>query len=423
MQSQIDAIVSQVMQKEHIAGLSLGIARRGVPLYVRGYGERDVANHLPADGYTIYAAGSITKQFTAALVLQQSARGGIDLTAPVGRYLPQIAGPAGGVSIAQLLGQTSGIVSYTDRSRAEIERLAASNPVPERVWQLVADRPLAFAPGAQWQYSNTDYLLLGMTLQAVTDLTYPMLLDRNVLVPLALRSTAYGPPAFAQNVARGYAWRDGFAAVPLSQGVFNLAFSAGGITSNAPDLLAWMEALRSGEIIPLSSFNAMAASGRLNDNVPTNYGFGFFVGNWYGYRVVDHGGNIDGFSSADAIVLDDGLEIALLSNADGIDLEPLSKSIVALVDPPRDANLAAHFGTPAENENPRITAAIKTIVATPPFAALGALKSLEFIERSQRDGVTYDKYRLTFAPGEWWLTFGYRRDDAVESLTLAPDTL
>ena len=125
--------------------------------------------------------------------------------------------------------------------------------------------------------------------------------------------------------------------------------------------------------------------------------------------MIDHGGDIDGFSSADAIVLDDGLEIALLSNADRIDLEPLGKSIVALIDAPRDANLVARVGTPAENENPRITAAIRTILGTPPFAVLGELRSIEFVERSRRNGVTYDEYRLNFAAGQWWLTFGYRR--------------
>ena len=421
-QSRIDAIVTQVMQREHIAGLSLGVARRGAPLYVRGYGERDVARHLDADGYTVYAIGSLTKQFTAALVLQQTARGGIALDAPLQRYLPQITPPAGAVTIAQLLGQTSGIVSYTERSRAEIASLAAENPPPERVWQLVAGEPLAFPPGAQWQYSNTNYLLLGMTLQSVTGLPYSQLLDRNVVSPLRLESTTYGLPAFAQNVARAYAWRGGFESVPMSQGIFDVAFSAGGVTSNAPDLLTWLEGLRSGTIVSPAAFAAMATSGRLNDNVASNYGFGFFIDNWYGYRVIDHSGNIDGFSSADAIVLDDGLEITVLSNADGIDLEPLSKSIVALIDAPRDANLVARIGTPAENENPHITAAIRTILDTPPFAVLGKLQSIEFVERSIRAGVTYDKYRLTFAAGQWWLTFGYRRDDTIESLMLAPDT-
>ena len=243
-QSRIDAIVAQVMQREHIAGLSLGIARRGVPLYLRGYGERDVARHLAPDGYTVYAIGSLTKQFTAALVLQQTAHGSIALDAPLQRYLPQIVAPAGAVTIAQLLGQTSGIASYTERSRAEIASLAATNPPPERVWQLVASKPLAFLPGAQWQYSNTNYLLLGMTLQSASGLSYSQLLGRNVIAPLRLESTAYGLPAFAQNVAQGYTWRGDFESVPMNQGIIDVAFSAGGVTSNAPDILTWLEALR-----------------------------------------------------------------------------------------------------------------------------------------------------------------------------------
>ncbi len=178
--ARIDAIVARVMYERHIAGLSVGIARAGTTLYVRGYGLRDVARRLPADGFTIYRIGSVTKQFTAALVLQQVAAGTVALDSPVKRYLPAIADGPGRATIAALLGQTSGIASL--------------------------DAPLAFESGSGWLYSNANYVLLGTVLQRVTGIAAPALLRQRIAAPLGLASTGYDTPAFARNVALGYAW-------------------------------------------------------------------------------------------------------------------------------------------------------------------------------------------------------------------------
>jgi CubicO group peptidase (beta-lactamase class C family) len=414
--ARIDEIVAATMRADHVAGLSLGIARRGVPLYLRGYGERDLARALPADEYTAYCAGSIAKQFTAALVMQQAAAGRIALEAPLSRYLPG-AGAYAGVTVAQLLGQTSGIPSYTDRPEGELRALAGSNPSPQALLQPAAAAPPAFAPGDAWQYSNTNYLLLGTILERVASKPYAALLQ-NEASTLGLRSTAFGAPATG-NAAQGYVWRDGFVPVTTTAQMANLAYAAGGLTSNVPDLLAWLEALRGGAAVSRSAFATMTSSVRLNDGVPAHYGYGFFIADWYGRRVAFAPGELDGFSGADAIVLDDGLELALLSNADRVDLGPLAKSVAAIADPPLERDTIAR---PAENENPAVTAQVRAIAATPAFAALGPLRLLEFVERRVAGAIAYDKYRLTFASGQWWLTIGYSSGGAIESLSLEPDT-
>jgi hypothetical protein len=207
----------------------------------------------------------------------------------------------------------------------------------------------------------------------------------------------------------------------MTRGTLDVAFSAGALSSNVPDLLAWLEALRGGRVVAPSDFAAMTTSVRLRDGIPAHYGFGFFTGDWYGYRVAFHGGLIDGFSSEDALVLDDGLEVAVMSNADRLDLQPLARSLVATVDPPLDRNLYAVPQRPAENENPAITAEVDAIATTPAFAALGPLQLVEFLERNVEGAVTYDRYRLTFASGQWRLTVGYVAGGRIESLSLVPD--
>ncbi|HKU80671.1 MAG TPA: hypothetical protein VJP76_00775, partial [Candidatus Tumulicola sp.] len=112
--------------------------------------------------------------------------------------------------------------------------------------------------------------------------------------------------------------------------------------------------------------------------------------------------------------------IAILSNLEAVDLAPLAQSVLAAVDPPRDPNLEAVPDAPPQNENARITAALAAILATPGFAPLGSVSSIEFVERSVAGGVVSDKYRVTFSSGPRWVTIAYREDGSIEALTLSP---
>ncbi|HEV7180266.1 MAG TPA: serine hydrolase domain-containing protein, partial [Candidatus Baltobacteraceae bacterium] len=346
--AKVDAIVRTVMREEHIAGVAVGIARRGSIIYLKGYGSRDVAAHLPVDGYTIFRIGSVTKEFTAAAIMQLADRGSVSLDAAAGSYLPLLPQPDARVTVAQLLNQTSGIPSYTDPGATAASALAA---------------PLLFEPGASWAYSNTNYLLLGRIAEAQTHRPYANLLDETIFAPLKLRSTAYGVPRFANNAATGYRY-DGTHYVAIDDASqADRAYAAGALASNVPDLLQWLEALRTGRVVSGTSFARMSTQTRLPDGAPTHYGFGFFIRNWYGWHAIEHNGNVDGFSADDALVLDDGLAVAVLTNADRADIVPLTESLVALADPPRDRNLYADRPRPPENENPSVTATIARIFA------------------------------------------------------------
>ena len=210
--SEIDAIVGRVMRDRHIRGLSLGVARGDAPLYLRGYGVRDVRRRLPADSYTIYRIGSISKQFTAALAMQEVAAGRIALAAPVSRYLASAPSATGRVTVEQLLDQTSGIA--TD----------AAGP----------DEPLVAEPGTLWTYSNVNYHVLDAILERIGGATVPALLRARIVEPLGLTSTGTGIPPFATNMAHGYVWKSGWSEVTPSA---ERALLGGPMVSNAPDLL------------------------------------------------------------------------------------------------------------------------------------------------------------------------------------------
>ncbi|MGB8519714.1 MAG: serine hydrolase domain-containing protein [Candidatus Tumulicola sp.] len=361
--TQIDAVVASVTREQHIAGLSLGIARSGRRLYLRGYGLRDVNRDLPADGFTVYRAGSIAKQFTAALVLRAVEAGRMHMPA-----------------VEHLLTQTS-------------------------------------SDSGAWHYDNANYAQLGSMLEAASGRSFENLLRERITGPLGLESTGCRLPPYAGNAARGYAWNGSWTALQSGDDV---PCSSAGLTANAPDLLAWLEALRSGSIVSAASFAAMTTSARLRSGIPANYGYGFFIADWFGYTVAEHSGNVPGYSALDAVVLRDGLEIAVLTNADAVDLTPLVKSVVAVLDPPLDRNLAATVGAPPQNENLGVTDALKALLQTSGFASYGTLDALEFVERSASAATTYDKYRATFSTGQWWVVLGYRAGDTIVSLSLSP---
>ncbi len=416
--SDIDAAVMQVMRDDHVPGLSLGVARNGHTLYTRGYGLRDIAHALAAGARTIYRIGSITKQFTAALVLQETERGALPLDAAVD-----------GVTIAQLLSQTTGIPSYTD---------------PGQTLESALNAGPAFTPGSRWQYSNSNYYLLGMALQSVTRKSYADLLSERIVQPLGLTSTTFILPT-GTDVATGYRWDDTqYLAAPTSdRDTPALAFSAAALSSNVLDLMRWLFELQNGAVVSPESFDRMTSSGTLRDGTPTHYGSGFFIDTWSGWRIAEHTGFIDGFSSIDLLSLDDGVELAILTNTDQESLVPLAKTIFSIVDAPKVPE-SYHA---AENEDPAISAQVKLLVIqlaqgsidrtmlTTSYASslnaadlqafssqlrpLGALRMEEFIDVTRTGTEQLDTYRLSFEEGQLLMTITYR-NGKIDAMKLGP---
>jgi D-alanyl-D-alanine carboxypeptidase len=420
--AKIDAVVAQVMRASHIPGLSLGVARKGHVVFVRGYGTRECAADAPANNYTVYRVGSITKQFTAALVLQEADRSALPLNAEVA-----------GITIAQLLSQTSGLVSYTD---------------PGQTLDSALNAPPQFTPGTQWQYSNSNYYLLGTALQSASGMSFANLLRTRITTPLHLSSTTFAPP-LAQNVAQGCTW-DGSTWQPASIGqddTPSVAFSAGAMSSNVHDLLVWLSNLYDGNVVSSDSFDQMTTSWTLADGSPTHYGFGFFTNSWYGLRIAQHTGYIDGFSADDGLVLDDGTAFAILSNADRVDLVPLAKSLIEIVEPIKNPALVADLSHPGVFEDPAVTALARQVVEQladarvnrslltadfdvkldearlRAYAAqlrpLGNLEQTLFNESTTVGASTSEVYTLVFEHGKLTLTFGLR-SGKIGALALEP---
>lgn len=304
--AKIDADVTTIAAERHVNGLTLAIVRDGRLVYEHAYGWRDVAAKLPATLATKYEIGSITKQMTAAAVLQLVDQGRVSLDASLATYLPD-APHAREVTVRQLLSLTSGLPEYLPAPDHLSELL---EPVsPEALVRRVGDKPLNYAPGAHWQHSNTNYLLLGRLIEKVSGEPYERYVFRHVLsrAPGARFGTIADEPKIAE-LSRGYAnGKDGL----YIDGSWVSA--AGGLVGDVDDLVAWDTALTGGKVVSEASFQAMTTR-QTPPGDPVGFGFAFFLDRHAGERRIWQDGSTLGFWGADQDYPDRRTRIIVLTN-------------------------------------------------------------------------------------------------------------
>ena len=202
MRQQIDAIAQNALTQQNVPGVSVTVSEGGQIVYARGFGLGSVDNTIGAGASTTFRIGSITKQFTAASIMLLQQQGKLNVDDKLSKYLPW-APHASEVTLRQLLTHTSGIPGYT-----ELESFDAASKLPVTpvgIVQTIASKPLAFAPGTNWEYSNTNFVLLGLVIQKITGESYTDFVMRHLVQPLHLSSMSYWDPLVVhRDAAIGY---------------------------------------------------------------------------------------------------------------------------------------------------------------------------------------------------------------------------
>jgi CubicO group peptidase (beta-lactamase class C family) len=298
-----------------VVGLAVKVVSGGTTLLERGYGSLDLDGQQAMPAGAIFRIGSITKQFTAAAILQLEEQGKLKLDDPIGEYLPalkDLSQPIAQVTLQQLLTHTSGVRSFTELPWYESHRNQALSH--SDVLAAFAELPLAFEPGAGFSYSNSGYYLLGWVVEQVSGQSYAEYLRQHVFAPAGLVDTRYCPDA--QDYPRatpGYERYTGLLrpAIAISM---TLPFAAGALCSSTSDLVRWAQALASGKVIPPRSFSRMSSATALKGGQRSPYGFGLSLDELDGHACLDHGGSIAGFASMLSYYPDADLYIAVLAN-------------------------------------------------------------------------------------------------------------
>jgi D-alanyl-D-alanine carboxypeptidase len=316
LRSRLDSIARAALTDLPLASVAVAILRGSDTLAWTAHGYADLEHRIPASAATVYRIGSITKQFTAAAILQQVERGAVSLDDDVAKYVPEYSSRGKRVTIRQLLNHTSGIRDLNDLGDTFSRTLRVDLPQKD-VLALIRDQPFNFEPGSSWSYNNTGYYLLGVILERVTGMPYADYIRDNVARPAGLVATTYcDSRGLIPHRARGYdaVGLDFLNATYMSMNLF----SAVGLCSTAGDLVTWARALREGKVISRESYRRMTTPEGAAARASPPYGFGLWVIQSRGRRYLSRLGLLAGFNAVLSEVPSDSLTIAIVTNTAGL---------------------------------------------------------------------------------------------------------
>jgi CubicO group peptidase (beta-lactamase class C family) len=287
---------------------SVLVADGDAVLLDKGYGKANLEWDQDNAPDVKFRVGSLTKQFTATLVLLLQQEGKLDITQPVTRYLPDAPAAWGKVTLAELLGQTSGIPDFTaDKGFSE---WSMSPRTPAEILAFFKDRPLEFDPGSKFEYSNSNYQVLGAVIEKVAGKPYGELLRERIFRPLGMTDTGLdADELILAHRAQGYRRRKGVLEQPRSESM-TVPWAAGAIYSTTGDLLKWERGLFGGKLLDAASVKAMTTAGK------GDYGLGVLVVQRGGSAIIWHNGGIEGFHAFLAYAPQKRVTVAVLSNVD-----------------------------------------------------------------------------------------------------------
>jgi CubicO group peptidase (beta-lactamase class C family) len=261
-----------------------------------------------------YGIGSISKQFTAAVLLLLQQDGKLRLDDPVERWVPGLT-RGRDVTLRMLLSHTSGYQDFwpQDYVPPEMERPVTAAAILER-W---AKRPLDFEPGTRWQYSNTNYVIAALAAEKASGVPFYRLVQTRILDKLGIASAvdfdAQGPSAVGTVGYMRYALGPLRPAIPTGPGWM---WGAGELAMTASDLAKWDVAMIAQTLLSPASYREMERTVLLTNGVGSGYGLGVDVGTVSGHRAISHGGEVAGFTAENIVFPDDSAAVVVLTNQD-----------------------------------------------------------------------------------------------------------
>ncbi len=327
--SQIDALVSKYGEYNQFNG-SILVAQHGKVLFSKGFGMANMEWSIENQTDTKFRLASVSKQFTAMLIVQLVAEGKLALHEPISKYLPDYPKKNGDqITLHHLLTHTSGIPNYTNFPN--YREIMPKRMSPEALVANFADSALEFVPGEKFSYSNSGYTLLGYIIEKTSGKSYEEMLQEKIFVPLQMKNSGFDHPAsILDNRASGYD-KQGKSYVNSSFIDVSVAYSAGGIYSTVEDMYLWDQALYSEKLLPKKYLTEV-----FKEHISSWDGF-------YGYgweispirigsseerlSVIMHGGAINGFNSNIIRVPSDSSFIIILANVTGEPLNHIAQGI------------------------------------------------------------------------------------------------
>lgn len=335
----IDELIGKYYEYAQFNGTVL-VAEQGRVIFKKGYGEANKEWSIPNTPDTKFRLGSITKQFTAALILQLAEEGKLRLDGKITDYIADYPKATGDkITISHLLTHSSGIPGYTEMPN--FAKDVSRNPyAPMEFLKVFWNLPLQFEPGTKFTYSNSGYFILGVIIEKLRSKPYAQVVVENIFKPLGMMNSGYDMPGpVLPKRAAGYQKRGGeFANAAYLD--MTVPYSAGSLYSTVEDLYLWDQALYGEKILSEKSKAAMfepriSAAGV--GPASLRYAYGWVVGkqplgsSTDSVFVISHGGGINGFNTLITRVPGTKALVVLLNNTGGAPLGAMTESILGIV--------------------------------------------------------------------------------------------
>ena len=331
---QLAVAIAAYQERAGVPAVSVYVDEGGSPLFRADVGLADVDARRAVGPDSVYGIGSITKSFTAHAVLTLVAAGRLRLDDRVGALLPDYIGPAGQVTVEQLLTHTGGIPNYVNEIPGLLPQLRRAEMQRADVVASFAPLPLSFVPGSRWSYSNSGYYLLGLIIERVSGKSYYDFLREDVLKPLGITHVWSGDDReIVPNRVHGYEQgHDGLEnATPW---YYLVPFSAGSLLTTAEELARYRRAVFTSTAVPARVRELITTEVRLSDGESTGYLLGGLVRSRFGGLLkYAHSGEIWGYSASHAYYPERDMTIVVLTNLKGplLNAVSLERSVARIV--------------------------------------------------------------------------------------------
>ena len=359
----------------------VALSAGGDDIYEHAFGHADIGAETENTDDTSFRIGAISAQFTASAILRLVQAKKLSLDDRIRKLLPDYPPVGASISVRQLLTHTSGLPNYL--TRPELLARRGEQLTPRELLELFWSEPLDFAPGSDFGYSDSDYVVLGAIIERLTKQSYAEFMRREIFERFDLDDTSVGAPEEAEDAARGYQASNSGGLEPAVGFDDSILYAAAGIRSTAHDLLAWHDALAKGEVLGPELEKLSLSVGK------SNYAAGWFVREQRGHTVVSHPGGLAGFSCDFARVPDLDLAIVVLMNNSSVDAATIADAALGIalgekIEPrPRETSVALDASVP-----PRITGTYRLSEETAerltqlkiPKRALYAMRSVRIYE-------------------------------------------
>jgi len=330
-------------------GCSVGVSSNGTIVLEKAYGMADLEHDIRNAADTIFEAGSVSKQFTAAAVLLLAREGKLSLDDPVRKYIPELPDYGKPLLIRHMLNHTSGLRDWGD-----VEGIAGW-PRTSRVYThahvldiVGRQRALNFEPGTNWSYSNTGYNLAAILVARVSGQPFAEFCKARIFQPLGMTRTSWRDDFRRVVKGRAIAYSGGGDAYRQNM-PFENVHGNGGLLTTVGDLLRWNENFASPKVGDEEFLRIEQTPGHFNDGKQHDYALGLYVRTYKGLREVGHSGSTAGYRAYLTRYPDQHLSVAVLCNAANGQAERYAHSVA-------DLYLADKIKTPVPPEAVKVPA-------------------------------------------------------------------